>query len=93
MQSDVMKLLATPKAYKFNFIMSHLLFIRVGDFFDYFVIKKIGFIWFKSDFFLFESFFPHSNHLTPLEVNQSSSAQCLRVANSNYTIKTKQIYI
>ena len=36
-----------------------------------------------------------SNHLKPLEVNHtpSSSAQCLRVANSNYAIKIKQIYI
>ena len=49
----------------------------------------------KSDlFFWFKSiFFPPSNHPTPLEVNQSSSAQCLRVASSNYVIKIKQIYI
>ena len=32
-------------------------------------------------------------HLTPLEVNQSSQAQCLRVENSHCAIKLKQIYI
>ena len=32
--------------------------IRVGDFFDFFLkIKKIGFIWFKSDFFYLNRFF------------------------------------
>ena len=30
---------------------------------------------------------------TPLEVNQSSSAHCLRVTNSSDAIKIKQIYI
>ena len=42
--------------------------------------------WFFFYFFL-------SKQPTPLEVNQSSWAQCLRVANSNYAIKIKQIYI
>ena len=69
---------------------------RVGDFFDFFKkIKKIGFIWFKSDFFDLNQFFLFflSNHPTLLEVNQSSSAQCLPVDNSNNAIKVKQIYI
>ena len=38
-------------------------------------------------------FFFLSNHPTPLVVNQSNSAQRLRVANSNYALKIKQIYI
>ena len=42
------------------------------------------------DFF---EFFFLSNHPTPLEVNQSYSAQSLRDANSNYALKIKQIYI
>ena len=69
---------------------------RVGDFFDFLKkSKKIGFIWFKSDFFYLNWFFDFflSSHPTPLEVNQSSSAQCLRVDNSNNAIKVKQIYI
>ena len=54
---------------------------------DLFDLNQIFLIWIDFfDFFL-------SNHQTPLEVNQSSSAQHLRVANSNYATKIKQIYI
>ena len=42
-------------------------------------------------FFFYFSFL--SNHPTPQEVHWSSSAQCLRLANSKYAIKIKQIYI
>ena len=51
---------------------------------------------FFSDFCYLNRFFNFlflSNHPTPPEVNQSSSAQCLRVDNSNNAIKVKQIYI
>ena len=68
---------------------------RVGDFFFSFLFFLIRFIWFKSDILNLNHFFIifRSNHPTPLEVNQSSSAQYQWVANSNYAIKIKQIYI
>ena len=50
-------------------------------------LNQIFFFWIKINFLKI------SNHLTPLQVNHSTSAQCLRVANSNYATKIKQIYI
>ena len=58
--------------------------IEKSDLFD---LNQI--FWFKLIFLIFFL----SNHPTPLEVNQSNSAQHLRVANSNYAFKIKQIYL
>ena len=88
------KLFSYAILHKYIFVLLFDVSYRVGDSFDLKKkMKKIGFIWFKSDFFDLNRFliFFSSNHPTPLEVNQSSSAQCVRDVNSNYAIKIKQI--
>ena len=62
------------------------LLLKAGD-------TKIRLIWFKSDFFDLNQFCFLSNHIIPLQVNQSRSAQSLRIANANNAIKIKEFYI
>ena len=59
-------------------------------FFNFFKMKTNS-IFLNLDFFF--HFLPFSNQVNPLEINQSSSAQCLRVPNSKYAMKIKQFYI
>ena len=85
-QSEQFSYLKKKNKQKIRFIWLKSDFLFVCLFFSFFT--SINFL-IQIQFFIFFSYRPL--HLTPLEVNQSSSVQCLRVANFNYAMKKKTI--